>query len=401
MFEEKLKALLLNILTEIAPGGKNISIEKNLFDKLISHLESNEQIIDNFVNCKINTGRGFSSVSLSSLGQWLIIYSYENSIEKSIKSLFDYLQMSYIPGISILAISGIVVHEKIQISDDIDLMPFDDLPFSRMKEALSPYLLGKYLIQGPMSSNYNDPKAVLIKRIKLTPKSSKNDKIEKVSCIDCADLYDLCLFLTLHSKAAPVPITHWTEPEEQIPCKNITDDHVSFPSFLELPHNNVLFLKHEWKSLESIYQKYLCLCKEDRDHLKIPINRLNQARRRLSFVDIAIDQGIVMEALFLNDKSGNEQVSMTLRLRASLWLGSNIEEREELFHFFNAAYSCRSKAVHTGRLDKEVKISHKGKFSIEYILDESDKKCVESIKKIIMNYGFPNWDRLLLGANEQ
>ena len=87
-----------------------------------------------------------------------------------------------------------------------------------------------------------------------------------------------------------------------------------------------------------------------------------------------------------------------LRLRASLLLGEKIEDRKELIDFFKAFYTCRSKSTHEGKLSKEIKVPNKGKMEVKELLEKSDKLCVEAIKKIIINGGFPKWDELMLGV---
>ena len=403
MFDQKLEILIKDILNngiKIQNDTRSVSIDTNLFNNLIVHLQSNTLIVENFDSCMINTGSGFSSIALDSLGKWLVSYSYDHNINETIKSLNDYLKISDMPGVAILAVSGIVPKEKIQISDNIDLVPFESLPSSRIKEELYPDILKQEVFFiSPSVNNYNPPKAALIKRIKLSPKSYREEKTN-VKKIDYSDLFEACMFLTLYSNATPVPATYWSEPEEHVPCKDILDNSVSFPSFLELSRNDRPITTYDWDRLKPLYQKFMTLSQQDRDHLKIPIQRLNQARRRLSYEDKAIDQGIAMEALFLNDQSGNEQISLMLRLRASLWLGTNIEEKEKLLHLFSAVYSCRSKAVHMGKVANEIKISYRGKVQTGELLKESDQLSVDAIKKIINYGGFPDWNKLMLGGIE-
>lgn len=403
MFNKKLENIMQDLLNNgvrVENEEKNIIVNPNLFNTLVEHLRSNELIVANFEDCMINKGNGSSSISLQSLGRWLITYSLQHNLEQALKSLNDYLESSYTPALAILAVSGIIPREKIQISDDIELIPFDSLPPSHMKEELHPKILqqGLYFIS-PSVNSYNPPKAALVKRIKLSPKSFKKDKDYTLPREDLSDLFDACLFLTLFSDSTPVPYTSWVELEEHVPCKQILDDGVSFPSYIDLSREDREIIPYHWEKLKPLYKMFMSLSQKDKDHLKIPIQRLNQARRRLSYVDKAIDQGIAMEALFLNDKSDGEQISFILRLRASLWLGSGIEEREKLLHFFSAAYTCRSNAVHNGKLAHEIKVSHRGKIPIKDLLKESDQLCIDAIKKIINNGGFPDWNKLILNGD--
>ena len=72
--------------------------------------------------------------------------------------------------------------------------------------------------------------------------------------------------------------------------------------------------------------------------------------------DKAIDLGVAFEALLLNDRSHKDQIAFTFRLRAAWFLGSSKDNRRELINLFDKIYECRSKAVHTGRLNGTVKL---------------------------------------------
>lgn len=149
-------------------------------------------------------------------------------------------------------------------------------------------------------------------------------------------------------------------------------------------------------AISDVYAKFSRLSQEDRDLLRIPFQRLNQARRRRNLADKAIDQGVAFEALFLNDKSHKDNISFTFRLRASLFLGGNIQERRDLLNFFTAFYSCRSEAAHTGKLGSVIKVPLRGRISAADILTESDTLCERTIIKIIEIGGFPDWTELML-----
>lgn len=130
----------------------------------------------------------------------------------------------------------------------------------------------------------------------------------------------------------------------------------------------------------------------------MPIERLNQARRRRNTADKAIDLGISFESLFLGDRSPKEEISFSFRLRAAWHLGNNKEQREELTEVFCKIYDCRSRAVHRGKIEEKIKLKNRGKIETPTFLKEADALCVESIRRIIQRGEFPDWNRVILGG---
>ncbi|MGZ8934773.1 MAG: hypothetical protein ACXW04_07720 [Methylobacter sp.] len=130
--------------------------------------------------------------------------------------------------------------------------------------------------------------------------------------------------------------------------------------------------------------------------MRIPIQRLNQSRRRKNIADRAIDLGIAFEALYLNDRSSTEQISFTFRLRAAWHLGGCAEYRKMLIKMFKMIYELRSKAVHTGKIDQEVKLNKKTISTTDF-LNQADSLCVQSIRKIINDSHYPDWESVILG----
>jgi hypothetical protein len=69
--------------------------------------------------------------------------------------------------------------------------------------------------------------------------------------------------------------------------------------------------------------------------------------RRPDPVDAAIDLGITLESLFINNPERGE-LTFQLRLRAARVLGRDEEDRARVFTLVNELYSVRSAAVHSG-----------------------------------------------------
>jgi len=390
---ENLKVIIQVAFDNAIISGEKFEIKKEDYLNLIEALRKNDQIIKHFDNTMMNTGSGFSSISIDDLAQWLLKNSYNTNPLETISSLENYINSSYTEGYVVFSISGLYIQNKIKITDEIDLIPFDDLPSSNMKEELSPQILKQGLIFiSPTVTNYKPPKAALIKKVKIKPKYYLKEENKTNEKFDISDLIELCTFLTLHDKATPINSVIWTELESNTPCKNKLENTISFPSYIKTAKNDVPF--YHWFEYKDLYKQFLELESKDKKHLLIPLQRLNTARQRDNYLDKAIDQGIAIEALFLNGQ--NSTNSFLLSLRAAHFLGENIEEKKELFNTFKLIYSCRSAAVHTGSLEEVTKRIKKQKLKISEFLDLADELCIKAIKKIITNGGFPDWENIIL-----
>ncbi len=416
---EKLKDLVSNAVTKdmskLKSAGQhhsphryqffnfNREIDPEILAPLVDFLNSIDDIVILFNNKVLNMGNGGVSVTLPILAKWLIISTEQKGVQVTVNKLISYLDLDNNSSLAYLAVSGVAPSEPIEISESITLFPFDSLPSSFPKDSFDPpYLKEKFIRRlgflPPNNNHFKSPKGVLIKKFSVFPKVySQDDEPHAIS--EHTDLEEACEFFTLCSKnATPVRIGSWIELDDSIPCKQIAGGGWGSPLPDVISSKDVTISQNEWDGFKNLYSMFRNLGQKDRDILRIPIQRINQARRRANSTDKAIDQGVAFEALFLNDKTHKDQISYTFRLRASLFLGEDIEEREKLMSFFTAFYSCRSQAAHTGKLSSKIKVSFRGKLNPYNLLQESDELCVKAICKIIEKGRFPDWNKLILTA---
>ena len=195
-----------------------------------------------------------------------------------------------------------------------------------------------------------------------------------------------------------MPIARWNIIDDWVPCNGFMGEAWGGPSN-DILSSSVSELKDEnIEEIRSSYPKFANLEQKVRDKLRVPIQRLNQSRRRANIADKAIDLGISFESLYMNDRGSKEQISFTFRLRAAWYLGSNQIEREDLIHNFSKIYDCRSKAVHDGKIDGMTKFrKNESPITTHDFLLEADCLCRRSIMRVIDQGSFPDWDKLILG----
>ena len=108
-----------------------------------------------------------------------------------------------------------------------------------------------------------------------------------------------------------------------------------------------------------------------------------------------IDLGIAFEALYLSDV--NEELTFRLAVRAAWYLGKDKADREKLLTKFGHIYRCRSKAVHSGKLEPTVKFGEES-VPVSDFIEKAQDLCRQSILKILEDGKFPDWNSLILGG---
>ncbi|USE01924.1 hypothetical protein JKJ11_07665 [Vibrio sp. SCSIO 43133] len=366
---------------------------------ITQYLQSSETVSEVFDDKMLNTGSGASRVNLELLARWLVRQAQVSSPELATQKLADFLDSQFTSGKNVLAISGVTVQDVVHITNKIKLIPFDELQASHAKEAISPpYMKPEFAMKlgfaPAIGSGYKPPEAAAVVDTEISPKAFGEEKHPRAQ--DFLPLYEFCEFLTLVKSGTPIPVASWSDVSNDTPCKQFLGGGWSGQVIDIISRSSILLTQQEWDSHKDLYLKFCALPQSVRDLLRVPIERLNQARRRSDAADKAIDLGVAFEALLLNDKSHKEQIAFTLRLRAALFLGSEFTKRQELINFFSSIYSCRSQAAHTGKLDAKIKVAHRGRVEAKKLLQEGDEYCVEAIIKIINLGKFPDWNELML-----
>jgi len=398
----------------IPDWAKNTELEQQLLRSVSTKVEIEQGLLslisgdpdfDCFNGRMWNQGRGYVRVELKTILNWLLYMTNKVDVETALSALTKFSKIKYMPVQEFLAISGVAVSRSIELGEAVRLVPFNDIPSSFAKESLDPALMKpEFLVKFGISPgvftflNHVPPKAVIIKAAKVEPKyKSPSDNLGDFLSVS-AELYEICECITLISSAAPLPIVNWVTMDEWVPCSGFVGGGFS-PEIVEVKDKTIIDLTdNQLYELKALYGQFCSLDQKTRNRLRIPIQRLNQARRRTNIADKAIDIGVALEALYLNDHSSKDQISFTFRLRAAWYLGDNHEHRKELIENFNKIYGCRSKAVHTGKLDEYTKMK-RGKIKTADLLNKADVLCVQSILRIINDSNYPNWETLILGAN--
>ncbi|WP_404292393.1 hypothetical protein ACD578_08895 [Microvirga sp. RSM25] len=142
--------------------------------------------------------------------------------------------------------------------------------------------------------------------------------------------------------------------------------------------------------LAEIYEAISKLGPKEQASLSLSIGRLARSRGHASPADRAIDLGIAIESLLLHGESGpgaKGELRNKVGLRGAWLLGRTPEEREHVFRLLRSAYDARSQAVHSGV------ISQKNMS----ILEDADQISSQLFRVVVQMGRYPDWDKLVLG----
>jgi len=368
-------------------------LETKSLPELLSYITVNPAL-KFFQEGFIKFGHASFRIDLKLLANWFLYRAEIVSSEKVAAELHQFISSSVIPGNDVLAISGISVHQEIKFTSDISLIPYAQLPDSRAKSSFNPYSLsndnnGYLKLSGlnPLISSL-PPTVALISKNPSQPKFvSQPSSIKENGWISKEqDLIDLCSCLTLIGPSSPMLLASWWEPDSYVPYSRIYGFGASPKIFDLINRKTYSWTDENIQEALVLAQNYLKLKSEEKEKLLVPLERLNKMGCRINLVDQAIELGIAVEAVFLCDSEKNE-LSYRIQQRAAWFLGKDCEDRKKISKLFKDLYTCRSNAVHRGKISRR---------DIVETISEGAKQTAEAIKKIIMD-GWPDWETLILG----
>lgn len=295
----------------------------------------------------------------------LIRYAEKFSEEETLFAVIKFLECEEISGYFVLAINGISVKREIVFKEELRLLPFNEIPDSYNKAYYTPSSVSTdfwHPVMMPIemlrarenkSTAFNHdgkikPTAALVYSLP-TPKNKwmsmedKRDIIEK--------LKSLCYLLTLCGPASPRPISFWWQPEPWLYCWLSSSEGLSLEEF-DLINIKTQELTLDDTEISLLTKNFLSLGDNSIKRLLIPLERLNAAILRKDTVNKAIELGIAIESLFINDDKKNE-LSFKIKIRAAFLLGKSADERFEIAELFRNLYGYRSSAVHGAKINAQ------------------------------------------------
>lgn len=324
------------------------------------------------------------------LATWLLQRSIKLGLERDAIAAFEQLvrtnkrRMRYVS-----VVKGVHVLEPIKISDSITLYPENFLGITERyrNEHLQSRIPIQHGTYGCIAVYEFEQDGIII-TAEMVEKREHNLLTHITGNIQL-----LISLAPLVSGSGAIAVVSWFEfhDEESIPVRSMG---FSYPLDISSPFFSDLVLAEPLKEAFACYQKLL---PEIRDHIAVPLDRLNRSRRSGVSLDSAIDLGIALESLLMEKTSNNSEITFKMSMRAAAFLGNSAEERKEIFNVVSDVYGLRSTAVHTGRLPIKKKL--KSKLATTDAIRRGQAICAAIIRQWMYRNGKIDWDALLF-ANQ-
>jgi hypothetical protein len=375
---------LVSDIPDQVGGGKYISVQSELIEA-IEALPEMEQ----FTDMQMHVGFQATGVSALMIGKALIARSLQESCEQGLKHLMSFFRSNEVSSMEIVLLGGISVAERISLGPDTYLCPPEEVLIEEFQKM---HAASKAADIGPIRKKFElfDPPVVGSALIRENCKNAKLIKPEYFRTLMSHQNY-LPMLLTLVGHSTPIVYRHFYELNDGEFLKDVFQTGFAWENEETRVRNHVPVKREDFVEFEEIERKFAALPKNVRAQLLVSLNRLNEATRHSNPVDKALDLGIAFESLLLSDAAENQQLGLQLRLRGAWLLGTTGDERTALSKQFRDLYELRSAAAHRGAFTSK----HK---DIGTKLAIGQNLCASAIKKIILNGGYPEWDRLLVGA---
>lgn len=119
--------------------------------------------------------------------------------------------------------------------------------------------------------------------------------------------------------------------------------------------NKMEILNQDIPIFLDLWKKYQTVDNKNQNNIINAISRLSYGAERLRAEDQIVDYFVGLESLFLADN--NPELKYRLALWTAHWVGDNIHERQRIYQIISKGYDQRSKIVHGGKADEDIKIN--------------------------------------------
>ena len=325
-------------------------------------------------------------ITFLELARWLVSRGRALGPEQAVRDLDRYVNEDSFPVVESCLLTGVTVAETREIADGIRLMPFDQLPDSPHKQMFTPTFWDALAI------SRSHPTAALTCRNNHPKHHAAGDTPPMIPVQPrYAEMADIRLILTLIGPSAPVILAFWSAPEQSVP---LGDSVIGWtgPQEQSEVRTGTILVSTDLDRLRELYVLFRELSSGSRQHLRIPLERLNRALRRSDKTDSAIELGIALEALLLNDLDDERgELTLRFRLRGARLLGETLEERANIYRLLGNVYTLRSAAVHRGTIPERLGSTPTGD-----ILENGYRLAARAIEAMIRRGTNPNWEQITL-----
>lgn len=328
-----------------------------------------------------------------------------NCVDDLVEEMRDFAQKKTSVVHRYMLLAGASIEKTACLSDDVDLISWDDIPVSREKYVFrvypiypmdsTPPMTGRVVHILPANRLYS---AIRIRLPDWQVLFSRDEEYEKAR----RAIYDeeeerkasgiLRDTASLATVLGGYPLTYlgtWCQIDNRIASKlgglQVRWNHNELDGLWKIRRPASL----DGEVVSKMYRAFESFEPSEKDAMRISMSRFKGALSKANIVDRAIDLGIALEVILLHGIDSRDRGELRYRtsIRGTAFLGGNKEKRLATFLTLRKAYDLRSKAVHSGT--SKIKDSKED----EDVLGRSITTYAELVRKVIEHGSFPDWDK--------
>lgn len=378
------------------------AVEELPLGRAIKARLENDARVQSLIGKTISRGSGSSTLQdVAQLAQWWLWRANDVGTEIADRDLDIFLEADQIETSAVLWVYGLSCASPIDVISDVQLVNIDDIQNSPTKESFLRANLPFENIANPPG-----PTAALVTNY-LTKKVSPTvggpdfrfDEDMLSGLAVQAKLQTLATILNCLPGVCSVPAFATSQSPPQVPLGPFAGSGGSYRVFDVLPRRITRLEQGQQGRIVLLFQTFEVKTQQTKDRLQRALFRLAQAKGRMDDNDRALDLGIALEMLLLNNEhKGQElpgQLNLHFRLRGSWLIGIDATERRSIYRALGKLYGFRSQIAHNGYSDELMNMDNSERQNTLTAL----VGIAERIFQEIIIEGVPDdWASLILGA---
>lgn len=299
------------------------------------------------------------------------------------RELTEYIENDKFSAYGVVLLAGLEVDEPIELGKFGRLTNIYQLPNKKLQLALT-----DSTDEHALFPQYSAALVMPMSHPTLIGQPSHGELPTAVSDV-MKDLDDVinCLMLCSENSLAVQKVASSIIPADDIPAFGPAEwIHHSFHvrrAPIQLATSAVVVLLEQLENLLRLSDKH-------REHIRLPIKKLNEYYSCSDLSNSAVYLRTSLESLFLDNDSG--ELSHRLSIRAAITMGGSVSQRLETYRMIKKAYEYGSKAVHRGRLVE------KRNEEVRRTLDYGASVAKRAIRKFLAN-PIDDWITVELGGD--
>ena len=263
-------------------------------------------------------GSGATSLEAPRLVAWYLWRANAVGIEKANTDLENFLNSDDITITGALWLYGVAPSERFAVTEDVDIVPTEQMPNSGDKE----HFLNSSLSMRPEQKRL--PAAALVRQYKV--KKIVNEAsftLEEPYRETFSSLTEIALLLNCLPKVCCFAAYQTSYTLPNVPLGPLGGSGGGWPIYDVIPQTKIPINSRSQVNVSALADQFRQLDEGDKIALKRSLHRLGQAKARSDMHDRALDLGIALEMVLLQQEHRNQkmpiQLSLQFRLRGS-WL---------------------------------------------------------------------------------